>query len=69
MANLRKIKEAQTTETYIITVTRDIDLMSITNTYKQRYLKLTLSYNFLFMLVKTIGRSVNGTPNKNSCNN
>ena len=34
MATLRKIKEAQTTETYIITVTRDIDLMSITNTYK-----------------------------------
>ena len=34
MAKLRKIKEAQTTETYIITVTRDIDLMSITNTYK-----------------------------------
>lgn len=34
MAKLRKIKEAQTTETYIITVTQDIDLMSITNTYK-----------------------------------
>lgn len=34
MATLRKIKEAQTTETYIITVTRDIDLMSIANTYK-----------------------------------
>lgn len=34
MAKLRKIKEAQTTETYIITVTRNIDLMSITNTYK-----------------------------------
>lgn len=34
MATLRKIKEAQTTETYTVTVTRDIDLMSITNTYK-----------------------------------
>lgn len=34
MATLRKIKEAQTTETYTLTVTRDIDLMSITNTYK-----------------------------------
>ena len=32
MATLQKIKEAQTTETY--TVTRDIDLMSIINTYK-----------------------------------
>ena len=30
MATLQKIKEAQTTETY----TRDIDLMSIINTYK-----------------------------------
>lgn len=34
MATLRQIKEAQPTETYTITVTRDIDLMSITNTYK-----------------------------------
>ena len=34
MATLRKIKKAQTTETYTVTVTRDIDLMSITNTYK-----------------------------------
>lgn len=34
MATLRKIKETQTTETYTVTVTRDIDLMSITNTYK-----------------------------------
>ena len=34
MATLRKIKESQTSETYTITVTRDIDLMSITNTYK-----------------------------------
>lgn len=34
MATLQKIKEAQTTETYTVTVTRDIDLMSITNTYK-----------------------------------
>ena len=34
MAKLRKIKEAQTTETYTVTVTRDIDLMSIINTYK-----------------------------------
>lgn len=34
MATLRKIKETQTTETYTITVTRDIDLMNITNTYK-----------------------------------
>jgi hypothetical protein len=34
MATLRKIKEAQTTNTYTVTVERDIDLMSITNTYK-----------------------------------
>lgn len=34
MAALQKIKEAQTTETYTVTVTRDIDLMSFTNTYK-----------------------------------
>lgn len=34
MAILRKIKEAQTTDTYTVTVTRDIDLMSIINTYK-----------------------------------
>ena len=34
MATLRKIKKSQTSETYTITVTRDIDLMSITNTYK-----------------------------------
>lgn len=34
MATLRKIKESQTSKTYTITVTRDIDLMSITNTYK-----------------------------------
>lgn len=34
MATLQKIKEAQTTETYTVTVTRDIDLMSIINTYK-----------------------------------
>lgn len=34
MATLQKIKEAQTTETYTVTVTRDIDLMSFTNTYK-----------------------------------
>lgn len=33
MATLRKIKEAQQTETYTVTVTRDIDWMSITNTY------------------------------------
>lgn len=35
MATLRKIKdkEAQTTDTYTITVERDIDLMSIINTY------------------------------------
>lgn len=30
----KKIKEAQTTEAYTVTVTRDIDLMSIINTYK-----------------------------------
>lgn len=34
MTTLRKIKEAQTTDTYTVTVTRDIDLMSIINTYK-----------------------------------
>ena len=34
MATLRKIKDAQTTDTYTVTVKRDIDLMSITNTYK-----------------------------------
>lgn len=34
MATLQKIKEAQTTETYTVTVTRDIDLMSFANTYK-----------------------------------
>jgi len=34
MATLQKIKEAQTTKIYTVTVTRDIDLMSITNTYK-----------------------------------
>ena len=34
MATLQEIKEAQTTETYTVTVTRDIDLMSIINTYK-----------------------------------
>ena len=34
MATLRKIKKSQTSETYTITVTRDIDLMSITKTYK-----------------------------------
>lgn len=34
MATLQKIKEAQTTEAYTVTVTRDIDLMSIINTYK-----------------------------------
>lgn len=34
MATLQKIKEAQATETYTVTVTRDIDLMSFTNTYK-----------------------------------
>jgi len=34
MATLQKIKEAQTTETYTVTVTRDIELMSIINTYK-----------------------------------
>ena len=34
MATLRKIKEASTQETYTVTVTRDIDLMSVTNTYK-----------------------------------
>lgn len=34
MATLQKIKEAQTTESYTVTVTRDIDLMSIINTYK-----------------------------------
>lgn len=34
MATLQKIKESQTSETYTITVTRDIDLMSSTNTYK-----------------------------------
>ena len=34
MATLQKIKEAQTTETYTVTVTRDIDLTSFTNTYK-----------------------------------
>lgn len=34
MATLRKIKEAQTTNTYTVTVERDIELMSITNTYK-----------------------------------
>lgn len=34
MATLQKIKEAQTTETYTVTVTWDIDLMSIINTYK-----------------------------------
>lgn len=34
MATLQKIKEAQTTETYTVTVTMDIDLMSIINTYK-----------------------------------
>ena len=34
MATLQKIKEEQTTETYTVTVTRDIDLMSFTNTYK-----------------------------------
>lgn len=33
MTTLRKIKESQTSETYTITVTRDIDWMSITNTY------------------------------------
>ena len=33
MATLRKIKESQTSETYTITVTRDIDWMSITKTY------------------------------------
>lgn len=33
MATLRKIKEAQQTETYTVTVTRDIDWMSSTNTY------------------------------------
>lgn len=33
MATLRKIKETQTTDTYTVTVERDIDLMSITNTY------------------------------------
>lgn len=33
MATLRKIKEAQTTDTYTVTVERDIDLMSIINTY------------------------------------
>ena len=34
MATLRKIKEASTHETYTVTVTRDIDLMSVINTYK-----------------------------------
>lgn len=34
MATLQKIKEAQTTEAYTVTVTMDIDLMSIINTYK-----------------------------------
>lgn len=34
MAKLRKIKKAEPTETYTVTVTRDIDLMSIVNTYK-----------------------------------
>ena len=33
MATLRKIKEVQTTDTYTVTVERDIDLMSIINTY------------------------------------
>lgn len=33
MATLRKIKDAQTTDTYTVTVERDIDLMSIINTY------------------------------------
>lgn len=33
MATLRKIKEAQTTDTYTVTVERDIDLMSTINTY------------------------------------
>lgn len=33
MATLRKIKEAQTTDTYTVTVERDIDLMSVINTY------------------------------------
>lgn len=33
MTTLRKIKKSQTSETYTITVTRDIDWMSITNTY------------------------------------
>lgn len=33
MTTLRKIKESQTSETYTITVTRDIDWISITNTY------------------------------------
>lgn len=33
MATLRKIKESQTSETYTTTVTRDIDWISITNTY------------------------------------
>lgn len=33
MATLRKIKEAQTTDTYTVTIERDIDLISIINTY------------------------------------
>lgn len=33
MAKLKQIKEAQTTDTYTVTVKRDIDWMSITNTY------------------------------------
>lgn len=33
MATLRKIKEASTQETYTVTIERDIDLISIINTY------------------------------------
>lgn len=69
MATLQKIKEAQTTEAYTVTVTRDIDLMSIINTYKTCHPKQTLSYNFLSMLMKTVGQSINGTPNVNSWTN
>ena len=33
MATLQKIKDAQITDTYTVTIERDIDLMSIINTY------------------------------------
>ena len=72
MATLRKIKdkEVQTTDTYTITVERGIDMMKSINTYSTMSPETdVIGYSSLFMHVKIIGQSANGTLSKNSWNN